>query len=229
MHSDPVRFDAGDAPYLAWLQEHPRGYVINARRKEEQGAAMVHRAHCPHIRSLRNSDQTGSFTLRNWVKYAGTDLDRLVHHFVQERKAPLVVISRCKACDAVPRDLYHERPPGELGALPDERSTTVRVNARERDPIARAQCIERHGLRCMACGVDLAQRYGPIAEEFIEIHEVPTRDPRAEFDPQRDLVPVCPNCHSMLHRGRLTPLSIDDLRSVLRRAVRTWSDTVFGG
>jgi 5-methylcytosine-specific restriction protein A len=58
---------------------------------------------------------------------------------------------------------------------------------------------------------------------------VPTRDPRAEFDPQRDLVPVCPNCHSMLHRGRLTPLSIDDLRSVLRRAVRTWSDTVFGG
>jgi 5-methylcytosine-specific restriction enzyme A len=229
MSSDPLRFDSGDEPFLKWLQENPRGYVINARRNEEQGAAMIHKAQCAHIRSLRNSERSGGFTTRNWIKYAGTDLHRLVHHFVSERKAPLIIISRCRSCDAVPRDLYHERPPHEPLGVSEEHTLTIRVNARERDPLARAQCIARHGLRCIACGVDLAHRYGQLAEEFIEVHELPSSDPRAEFDPQRDLVPVCPNCHSMLHRGRQTPLSIAELQGVLRRAVRTWSDSVFGG
>ncbi len=34
-----------------------------------------------------------------------------------------------------------------------------------------------------------------------------------EVDPIKDLRPVCPNCHSMLHRKRLA-LSIEELKEI---------------
>jgi len=38
-----------------------------------------------------------------------------------------------------------------------------------------------------------------------------------KVDPINDLCPVCPNCHAMLHR-RSPPLSIDELKQLLKRA-----------
>lgn len=100
---------------------------------------------------------------------------------------------------------------------------TVRVNAYERNPVARRRCIERHGTSCAVCGLALAAIYGPIAEGVIHVHHLrPLSECGGQdyqVDPVTELRPVCPNCHVVLHL-RQPPITIEELRAVLaeRRA-----------
>lgn len=94
----------------------------------------------------------------------------------------------------------------------------VLVNVYERDRVARQACIDHFGLACAACGLRFEERYGTLGVGFIHVHHViPLSElgPDYQLDPIRDLRPVCPNCHSMLHRRR-PPLSIEMLRATLR-------------
>lgn len=95
---------------------------------------------------------------------------------------------------------------------------TVKVNRFERDPKARSECIGYYGARCTACGFDFARVYGALGEGFIHVHHiVPLSEIRARYvvNPVKDLRPVCPNCHAMLHRER-PALSIDKLKALLK-------------
>lgn len=98
---------------------------------------------------------------------------------------------------------------------------SVTVNRYERDPSARAACISYHGTKCKVCEFDFEVRYGELGRGFIHVHHVlPLNRPRASrsVDPRRDLVPVCPNCHAMLHR-RDPPYDVEQLIAKLRPAV----------
>ncbi len=94
----------------------------------------------------------------------------------------------------------------------------ITVNAYERDPAARKACIGLFGTVCSICGFDFAARFGALGTGFIHVHH--TR-PLSEIgrgyavDPLTDLVPVCPNCHAMLHQ-RTPPLSVAELRKHIR-------------
>lgn len=97
----------------------------------------------------------------------------------------------------------------------------VTVNKYERSSIARAKCIEYHGSRCTVCGLNFVDLYGNLGYGFIHIHHViPISQvgSRYKVDYKKDLVPVCPNCHAMLHRtneeGKET--SIEELRSIIK-------------
>ena len=93
----------------------------------------------------------------------------------------------------------------------------VLVNSYERHAGARGECIRVHGDSCVACGINFGDEYGEIGEGFIHVHHlVPlsTIGREYELDPVEDLVPVCPNCHAMLHRRTQTPRSVDDLRRI---------------
>ena len=82
--------------------------------------------------------------------------------------------------------------------------STATVNRYERDPAARAACLEHYGYKCQVCAVSPSLTYGPEAADLIEVHlKVPLYQVReiGAVDPVRDLVPVCPNCHAMLHHG----------------------------
>lgn len=95
----------------------------------------------------------------------------------------------------------------------------VTVNAYERDPAARAACITRHGARCAVCGMSFEERYGSIGRGFIHVHhKKPLALRRRKYRPRAstDLVPVCPNCHAMLHT-QSPPLGIDELRDVIQK------------
>ena len=101
-------------------------------------------------------------------------------------------------------------------------TSRVTVNRYERDPRARAACIERYGASCSVCGFDFGSAYGAHGEGFIEVHHlVPlARIGRAyTVDPTKDLRPVCPNCHAMLHRGDRV-LAIEELRRLLQALPR---------
>lgn len=69
---------------------------------------------------------------------------------------------------------------------------------------------------CSVCSFCFADRYGQLGKDCIEAHHtVPisslTQETRVKL---ADLVPVCSNCHAVLHRAR-PPLTVDELRSRL--------------
>lgn len=91
----------------------------------------------------------------------------------------------------------------------------VNVNAYERDSAARAECLSHWGVRCAVCAFNFEEVYGEIGRGFIHVHHlVPLASIRGayELNPLRDLVPVCPNCHAMLHSSD-PPLSIEELQA----------------
>ncbi len=73
----------------------------------------------------------------------------------------------------------------------------------ERNPIYRRICLNHFGYSCQICGMNLEKKYGYEASGIIEVHHiVPVSQynyPHA-IDPIKDLIPVCPNCHAVLHR-----------------------------
>ena len=99
----------------------------------------------------------------------------------------------------------------------------VTVNAYERNPKARQECLKEHGYKCAVCEMSFEEYYGDIGRGFIHVHHIKELSSiRGEYkvDPVKDLCPVCPNCHAMLHRE--TPaLSVDELRLHLTNARRT--------
>ena len=114
--------------------------------------------------------------------------------------------------------------PATLGEVGEEEDygegdvQRVTVNRYERDPKARAACIRHHGLRCAVCDLSFEERYGAPGRDFIHVHHKrPLHRMRASnrVDPKTDLVPVCPNCHAMLHR-RDRPYDVEQLRGMLR-------------
>lgn len=104
----------------------------------------------------------------------------------------------------------------EIG-LPEGAKKIVEVNKYERSPINRARCLDHHGFDCAACNNNFFEIYGPIGEEYIEVHHIiKISDMGAGYivDPINDLVPLCSNCHSMIHR-RDPPLSVEYLKELL--------------
>jgi hypothetical protein len=96
----------------------------------------------------------------------------------------------------------------------------VTVNKYERDPKARLACIEHHGTSCSACGFEFRDAYGAIGRGFIHVHHlVPLSSIKQDYvvDPVEDLRPVCPNCHSMLHR-KVPPFDIEELQSLMKKS-----------
>lgn len=80
---------------------------------------------------------------------------------------------------------------------------SVLVNVYERSSIARRKCIEHHGESCYVCGMNFRDRYGTLGDGFIHIHHLRplyTIGQDYVIDYKNDLIPVCPNCHAMIHR-----------------------------
>lgn len=112
------------------------------------------------------------------------------------------------------------RSPEEMvpGHYPEGAAKSVTVNRYERDRRARQACIVHWGVACSVCGFDFASRYGAIGKGFIHVHhlhDLSTVGDDYQVDPIKDLRPVCPNCHAMLHTRRPAH-TISELRSRLR-------------
>ncbi len=59
-------------------------------------------------------------------------------------------------------------------------------------------------LYCEVCGFDFSKAYGEIGNDFIEAHHIKPVSELKENEKTKieDIVMVCSNCHSMLHRKR---------------------------
>lgn len=86
----------------------------------------------------------------------------------------------------------------------------------ERSRINRAICLRHHGFRCQGCGLLLQEIYGPLGANVIHVHHiVPVSKMGGSYvlDPKTDLIPLCPNCHNIVHRTE-PPVSIGALREI---------------
>lgn len=95
----------------------------------------------------------------------------------------------------------------------------VTVNAYERNLQARQICLNTHGYRCSVCEMSFEEYYGDIGRGFIHVHhikELSSIRGEYEIDPVKDLRPVCPNCHAMLHKKKRA-FSVDELRQRLKK------------
>ena len=89
----------------------------------------------------------------------------------------------------------------------------ISVNVYERNTKARKKCIEHYGNSCSICDFNFGEIFGSLGEGFIHVHHLkPLAEIKESYslDPIEDLRPVCPNCHSMLHR-QSPALSIEAL------------------
>ncbi|WP_437790212.1 HNH endonuclease [Macrococcoides caseolyticum] len=89
----------------------------------------------------------------------------------------------------------------------------------ERNQKLRKKAIEIHGVTCKCCGFNYEEVYGEIGKEFIEIHHIkPMYSIKEEIivDPTTDLVPLCSNCHKMVHRKKEQPLTIEELKQTIK-------------
>jgi predicted HNH restriction endonuclease len=72
------------------------------------------------------------------------------------------------------------------------------------------------------CGFDFDDFYGSeLAREYIEIHHTQSITAGARVpDPATDLIPLCSNCHSMVHRerGKILPVAALRARIMKRHA-----------
>ena len=96
---------------------------------------------------------------------------------------------------------------------------SVTINSYERNPKARAACIAHHGRVCAVCGFDFVKIYGTLGEGFIHVHHIVPigkMGKQYELNPTKDLVPVCPNCHAMIHRTE-PPLEVEQLRAHIQQ------------
>ncbi|HHJ5373015.1 TPA: HNH endonuclease, partial [Staphylococcus aureus] len=88
----------------------------------------------------------------------------------------------------------------------------------ERNQALRNEAIKIHGTTCKVCGFDFKAKYGDLGEGFIEIHHLkPMFSIKREIkvNPQKDLVPLCSNCHKMIHRNTKKPLTIKELTKIV--------------
>jgi 5-methylcytosine-specific restriction enzyme A len=104
--------------------------------------------------------------------------------------------------------------------FPEGALSRVEVNRYERDPRARKACLDHHGYRCAVCQFSFEERYGSLGRNYIHVHhtlELSRVPPGYRVDPVTDLVPLCPNCHAMIHRGTGPAFTVDELKRQLRR------------
>ncbi len=100
--------------------------------------------------------------------------------------------------------------------------TQVTHNVYERNPVNRELCLSANGYSCKICGFDFEKKYGLLGHGFIHVHHIEmVADYGGErfINPITDLIPVCPNCHAMLHRKR-PPLTPDELKAIIENQVR---------
>jgi len=87
----------------------------------------------------------------------------------------------------------------------------------ERNPVNRELCLAANGYVCKICGFDFEKIYGKIGSGFIHVHhieKVADHGGTYYLNPVKDMIPVCPNCHAMLHR-KDPPYLPDELRTIL--------------
>lgn len=98
-----------------------------------------------------------------------------------------------------------------------------------RNAIARKKCLEYYfpdncDYRCILCGFDFKKQFGSLGGKFIEVHHIESHTTKSkakgyhEIDPIRGLIPICSNCHSIIHREK-PEVSIERMKEIIKKQI----------
>lgn len=150
--------------------------------------------------------------LNNYWRYGVRKIDSNTYERIVSNAAASSVESKPNQNSDVDDDL------DELESYEEGNKHSRFVTIYERNPKLRKQAIAIHGLNCKACGFNFSERYGSYAEGLIHIHHI---KPISQLDrpkiinPETDLVPLCGNCHAVIHYKKSQTLSIDQLAALI--------------
>ncbi len=85
-----ARFHDGDSGFLAWLQDHPGGYVLNSHRNPRPSYLVLHRSGCRHLTSPNALRWTA-----NYVKFCSPDRAKLENWALTQVGGPA---TPCRTC-----------------------------------------------------------------------------------------------------------------------------------
>jgi len=112
-----------------------------------------------------------------------------------------------------------ELPPNIDADFYEGLKKTITVNSYERNSKARELCVKHWKEICAVCEFDFEKAYGEIGKGFIHVHHltpVAKIGKTYQIDPIKDLIPVCPNCHSIIHKKE-PPFTIEEMKNILRK------------
>lgn len=73
---------------------------------------------------------------------------------------------------------------------------------------------------CSGCGCNFEKKYGEIGKGFIHVHHVKQVSDMGKdnkIDPIKDVRPVYPNCHAMIHKQRV-PYTVNELKDLMKKS-----------
>ena len=221
-----IYFDHDDEKYLNWTKKNQNGFVLNIGKDNNPKYRVLHSANCYSITRRAKTYGEGSFTALGYRKVCANEFEHIINWIKENGGATSLTVHRpCRG--RVPKDIQSEIPaindfPNELPfhkTIFEGAKKTVLVNKYERDPAARNKCIAIKGVRCSVCNFDFEERYGSRGKNFIHVHHLKPLSQIGEkyqLVPEKDLCPVCPNCHAMIHRYE--PLkSIEEIKDILKK------------
>lgn len=213
-----------------------RDQISQAIKQDKTGSAMIKKARENHP-DQNEDDIAGNMVdwfSRNYTenKSSAKDAIKLFERFKEKRLNPTSGKFRevwvYQTRSAPDEQQWLERKDrveipyadeiAESSSLKEGAYKKVSVNAYERNPEARERCIRKWGLKCAVCNFNFESFYGRLGMGYIHVHHLkPLSEIREQYEinPEEDLRPVCPNCHSMLHR-REPVLSIEALQELVR-------------
>ncbi len=164
-------------------------------------------------------DQWNKFSFFVQTPYIGTDID--LSKDVQGAAEALKWAGLYLNLLICLLPLEEEEPLGLIipDGQPEGRLTHTEINHYERSRVNRLACITLRGTVCLACGFNFGDVYGAVGDGLIIIHHViPVSQLGDDYvlNPATDLVPVCANCHVIMHR-KDPPYAVDDIRVMLKK------------
>lgn len=216
-------FDNDDNVYLKWMDNNPTCYVVNTPRLINSEYFVLHRAKCPHI-SVTSGLKKGAYTTRVYIKIGSASKEELNSWFKLHNKRFKGEFKECSTCMPISKNfskrqivLFPDTIEDYTRVFCEGAKKLVSVNSYERNPQARQKCIAHYGYSCSICKIDFEEVYGIIGKDFIHVHHLKEISEIGEeymVDPIVDLIPVCPNCHAMLHQ-RKPSFSIEELSTII--------------
>lgn len=171
----------------------------------------------------KNSNKTSLFIAQNMVDWFSAELTKNSEIVAQWQhkyhRSPIKVngrkITNYSLATFSPQDeIIFENQIYKEGSVRE-----IKVNAYERNPLARQKCLDHWKYNCQCCGFNFEKIYGEIGKTFIHVHHLkPISEIKEEYvlNPIEDLIPLCANCHAMIHR-RTPPYSISEIQEYMKK------------
>ena len=201
--------------YLSMLQKELRGMKYS---KTEHRKKVMRKLDNRTDGSIEYKHQNISFVMikHNYPYIQGYKPKSNIQKILEDKVLELVEREDIQRMESEYADIDPRAGEGEL--LTEGQRTTITVNRYERNPEARDKCIAYHGYDCQICGFSFENKYGEYGKFFIEVHHIKPiseMDESYNVDPINDLIPICSNCHSIVHRKRKETMDIEEMRKIV--------------